>query len=695
LRISFEYYYSISEMHAETRYKMKRHIFIIFLSTTLTAFGQSIKDGLVLYLPFTGNVADSSGNSYTIANNGATLAPDRFGNENSAYYFDGNDYMTISSAQNMPNIHSAGYTVSFWVKQNVSAADGGYMLSYGFWNGLGGFSFQYKAGTELSENYSAAVHKQSGSTSIFFNRYNIFAKGWNMVTLTYLNGTMKGYINGGFVEEKTAELYSKTGTDFVIGNNHNYSDGVTAWIDEILIYNRALSDTEVAEISGLSGAIRAAGLNAHTLADFELGELEPVKLGSGWGIAGAQGGAYPDGLSYLKVMENPLKSGANTSDYVGAVVTFPTCVRDLFNSPSRKYEYIIYTDDGDMNDRHHIMQWKALFPDSSIVKADSIRWLTQNQIHGDFQMFAPPCYGMGQIAGGTGGIFNENSIKVSSFTENPEDRLNFRFFYRAMPDSQNVFYTMDIGKWVTFTYDIFWTKSDTGYWRLYKDGELISSRDNVKTLPDCAPDVDGLRWKTGTYARWNDYVDNKIDSLTFYFDDLELYVGPEDDGISVYDICPKCNLNPCDTTKLVIKDTIQHATAGLENGKIELSVTGGSKPYTYYWNTGEGTEALYNLLPGSYFVDVTDNNGCSKRAGFIVNAGSMSNGYIFPTPVKNILNIKGDSLPTRVTIYTFDGRKVKSIEASKEIDVSNLNNGIYLATIKFKGTIITEKFVKI
>ncbi len=47
-------------------------------------------NGLVGYWPFNGNANDESGigNNGTI--NGATLTSDRFGNSNSAYYFNGN-----------------------------------------------------------------------------------------------------------------------------------------------------------------------------------------------------------------------------------------------------------------------------------------------------------------------------------------------------------------------------------------------------------------------------------------------------------------------------------------------------------------------------------------------------------------------------------------------------------------------------
>ena len=57
---------------------------------------------------------------------------------------------------------------------------------------------------------------------------------------------------------------------------------------------------------------------------------------------------------------------------------------------------------------------------------------------------------------------------------------------------------------------------------------------------------------------------------------------------------------------------------GAEDGSIELTVTGGSEPYTYNWSNGESTKDISGLEPGAYSVTVTDAAGCSATLNNIV-----------------------------------------------------------------------------
>lgn len=48
-----------------------------------------------------------------------------------------------------------------------------------------------------------------------------------------------------------------------------------------------------------------------------------------------------------------------------------------------------------------------------------------------------------------------------------------------------------------------------------------------------------------------------------------------------------------------------------EFNSIETNVSGGTAPYNFDWSTGETSSQIYNLNPATYFLSITDNNGCS------------------------------------------------------------------------------------
>ncbi len=72
--------------------------------------------------------------------------------------------------------------------------------------------------------------------------------------------------------------------------------------------------------------------------------------------------------------------------------------------------------------------------------------------------------------------------------------------------------------------------------------------------------------------------------------------------------------------------------SGSNTGTVDLSISGGTAPYSYIWSNGSTIQDLYNLGAGSYSVAVTDSKNCSaslsititEPAAIVINATSIN-----------------------------------------------------------------------
>jgi hypothetical protein len=198
-------------------------------------------NGLVGYWPFNGNANDESGNGNNGTVNGATLTNDRNNSTNKSYNFDGiNDWIEVANWNKILGNNS--FTLSYWIYQESNL---GWTVSFGVSNDGEGFtSGSYHWGTNSiggqiwKYNFSSTTN-----TTIELNK-------WTNVIFKYDSNILSIYKNGVFV---SSQLVNYTSTNisagsFNIGKQLSFSEYYKGKIDDIGIWNRALTQSEITSL---------------------------------------------------------------------------------------------------------------------------------------------------------------------------------------------------------------------------------------------------------------------------------------------------------------------------------------------------------------------------------------------------------------------------------------------------------------
>jgi hypothetical protein len=219
----------------------------------------NLNKGLVAYYPFNGNANDESGNGNNGTINGAVLDTDRNGSSLSSYLFNGASYIRIPNSETL-SLGTTDIAVTAWVKTSSSAA--GYIYSDDSDNRRPGF--------ELTYNGSGAYYEISSSIQGWSWGDGTKAIGngqWHYVAATFKRGgNITLFVDGiqdvASVLDPLIASVSNT-VDSRIGMSPDGYHGFIGNIDEVRIYNRALSAAEVTQIysnqSGESNMIAVQG----------------------------------------------------------------------------------------------------------------------------------------------------------------------------------------------------------------------------------------------------------------------------------------------------------------------------------------------------------------------------------------------------------------------------------------------------
>ncbi len=228
---------------------MKTRVFAVCAAVFLfcVVAHADLNTGLVAYYPFNGNANDESGNGNNGVIHGATLTTDRLGNPNSAYYFNGIDnYIDIDRNQQFSQEGKDKITVSVWI--NILKPAAGIICGRPFW-------MLHWAGDLPSKMYFYVFDGSFYGVSVLSN--SAVSEGWHHWVGVYDGTKISIYLDGKIENSlpHTGPITNGHNADdprFVIGKDYLPSTLPDRWnkgsVDELRIYNRALSDSEVQQL---------------------------------------------------------------------------------------------------------------------------------------------------------------------------------------------------------------------------------------------------------------------------------------------------------------------------------------------------------------------------------------------------------------------------------------------------------------
>jgi Concanavalin A-like lectin/glucanases superfamily len=219
-----------------------------------------ITGGLIASYEFSGDATDTSGNGNDLTVSGATLTTDRFGIAGSAYRLDGiNDYLRTNSA--WMNLGANQYSINIWANYDGIRSGGSTILNSDPHEGIAiGVGDIYQ--NDPSRNNTAAYYvgdglpgnwTVSGLYGVTGAKHDVSSGVWHQFTVVkdggqwrfYIDGLLDSTLNGSVPAPLMTSLYFGAASfldSYLPTFDALYLAGS---LDDISIYNRALSDSEI------------------------------------------------------------------------------------------------------------------------------------------------------------------------------------------------------------------------------------------------------------------------------------------------------------------------------------------------------------------------------------------------------------------------------------------------------------------
>ncbi|MEM6724874.1 MAG: T9SS type A sorting domain-containing protein, partial [Bacteroidota bacterium] len=136
------------------------------------------------------------------------------------------------------------------------------------------------------------------------------------------------------------------------------------------------------------------------------------------------------------------------------------------------------------------------------------------------------------------------------------------------------------------------------------------------------------------------------------------------------------NVTSENTGPLIEIFQVNVSCAGAADGSIDVSLVGGTAPFTFSWTDGVTTEDRDELAPGIYTLIVTDANNCSNATSVLITESGMLTIELGMTPTTTntgtaFVNVFGGTPP-----FTYQWSN-----GGTDPIIENLMNGVYSVTV--------------
>jgi pimeloyl-ACP methyl ester carboxylesterase len=329
----------------------------------ITAAHADLSTGLVAYYPFNGNANDASGNGNNGIVVGATFATDT-PNNRTGLLCNGTSATYVVVPRSTSLEPTDAISISLWCKGVPGAAN-----TYG--------TILRKAGN-LQPGYflRKVLHDDVDVTPTFLidsggDSYCAFSPSdgtsWRLFVATYsrTDGLMRTYVNGVEINSTALSQQLQHSGDLFIGGAtvHPQDGGFNGLIDDVRIYNRALSAAEIQQLAGnqsvchsvpgnASGGVSFGNVVAGQTYTYSYSASGCIYMGGpSWSSTDADGNLYTNCTTFVQKMDPALAKicdGLTTFSLVGKIAG-SQCVQlgksGSFVAPASGELTLYYNDD--------------------------------------------------------------------------------------------------------------------------------------------------------------------------------------------------------------------------------------------------------------------------------------------------------------------------------------------------------------